>query len=524
MGKAVLFTDVTVHTGRSETDTASSMLVEDGRVAALDVAPGGVRRVSLGGRHAYPCLIDGHTHLLSTVVLAAEGFDVCRITERGVEPADMAGVEAVLRAFAADKPASAVLVGNHYILSAVKEQRLPIREELDAWCGGRAAVIYTIDSHASSLSTAMLERLGLDTAGDGVLTGEAHERVQGRLMDIIGRSVTPSVLARGVANFHNACAGHGVACVGALEGNGDSEKDPTTRLIVQLARRFDVDVRMYFQYMDIDRAARYAGYQAHPRVGGCGDWEMDGAVGAHTAALSEPYRDTGLAAPCYYEQEFVNSRVADADRRGMQVSSHAIGDLAIDRILEALRGTDGRIKHRVEHFEFATDAAIDEVAERGWAVMMQPGYSWIDKRYLNTYSKFLAPETIARLKLKTLYDRGICVCGSSDSPVQGLDPWLQMLGMVQYYNEAESLTPYQAFRCYTVNAAAALLESDVRGTLEPGKKADFFVADEDIFTLAPEKLGAFRPVATYYGGRPAKRRRGTLPELAAMMLRRPRRI
>ncbi len=524
--RRILFTDAVIHTGRSETEIASSMLVESGRIAALDPAsPPPCTRVSLRGKHVYPCLIDGHTHLLSTVVVAGAGFDVCEIEKGGVAPADMAGVEQRLRAFAAGKPKRAVLVGNNYILSAISERRLPCKDELDDWSGGRAIVIYTIDGHASALSTEMLKKLDIDPAGhNGQLFGEAHERVQGRLIDIIAGSVTPAVLARGVAGFHNACARYGISCVGALEGNGDSEKDPTTRLIVQLARRFDVAVRLYLQYMDIDRAAAYRRFQKRPRIGGCGDWEMDGAAGAHSAAFSLPYRDTGKCAPLYYEQDFVDAQVRRADEMGCQISSHAIGNLAINRILHALRGAGSGTMHRIEHCEWADDEAIDEIAEKGWALMMQPGYSWIDKRYLRTYEQFLPDEMLERLKFKTLYDKGVCVCGSSDSPVQELDPWLQMLGMVQFYRESESLTPYEAFRCYTVHPARALLEEDERGTLEAGRLADFFTAEEDLFSLSPEQLGAFRPAQTYYGGRPARVWRGTLGELLVMMLRRPKKL
>ena len=102
-----------------------------------------------------------------------------------------------------------------------------------------------------------------------------------------------------------------------------------------------------------------------------------------------------------------------------------------------------------------------------------------------------------------------------------MDPYLQMLGMTQFYNEAESLTPYEAFTCYTRHAAAALLESDELGTLEVGKAADFFTADRDFFRLPPAQVVEFRPVQTYYGGRAYAARKGTVGELLRMMLTPP---
>ena len=522
MGRAVVFENAVIHTGRTRGETACSMLVKDGRILALNPEDtAGAKRVSLNGKHVYPCLIDGHIHLLYTAVLAGQGFDVCAIERGGVAPNTMAGVERKLRAFASGKPKNGVLVGNNYIMSGIKERRLPSKDELDEWMDGRPTVIYTIDGHASALSSAMLKKIGIDPAGHGgVLMGEAHDRVQGKLTDAVACGVTLPVLARGVAGFHNACARYGISCVGALEGNGDSEKDPTTALIARLARHFDVDVRIYLQYIDIDKALPYHKMQKAPRIGGCGDWEMDGAVGAHSAAFTLPYRDTGEKAAPYYEQDFVDEQVRRADERGAQIAAHAIGNAAVSRIVEALGKTQSGRMHRIEHCEWADDADIDTIARRGWAVMVQPGYSWIDKRFLHTYEQFLPEEMLAKLKLKTLCDKGICVCGSSDSPVQSMDPWQQMLGMTQFYREQESITPYEAFRCYTVNPAKALGEENDRGTLEAGKRADFFTADEDIFSLTPERLADVKPGATYYGGRPARKWRGSVCELLAMLMRR----
>lgn len=526
MAKRILFTDCIIHTGRAKNDVAHSMLVQSGRIIALDAADSkGAKKVSLAGRHIYPCLIDSHLHLLATVVLAAGGFDLCRIENEQVVPDALCGIEKSLRRFAESKPKSSIVVGNGYITTAIKEKRLPNKSELDDWCGGRAVVIYTIDGHASALSTAMLQKLGIDPLGhDGILVGEAHERIQGRLTDIIASSVNLKTLAKGVANFHNACAEYGIACVGALEGNGDSKKDPTTRLIISLARRFRIDVRFYLQYMELNKADKLKKFQSHPRIGGCGDWEMDGAVGAHTAAFSLPYLDNHSVAPPYYEQRTVTEKVLQADQNGYQIACHAIGDQAVERILCALEKTPCERLHRIEHCEFTTKAQLKRLSKLNCAVVMQPGYAWIDKRFLHTYRQHLTPEAINMLRLRSFLESGICVCGSSDAPVQELDPWLQMMGMVDFYRPEESISVYDAFCCYTKNPARALLEEGERGQLLPGCKADFFTADCNIFDLFANEVGAFRPLATYYGGKLAKKHNGSLWEFVCMMLRRPKKV
>jgi len=66
------------------------------------------------------------------------------------------------------------------------------------------------------------------------------------------------------------------------------------------------------------------------------------------------------------------------------------------------------------------------------------------------------------------------------------------------------------------------MEEDERGTLEAGKVADFFTADEDLFAMDPKDIIAFRPVCTYYGGRPYRRKKGTVAELLWSLLKKAR--
>lgn len=524
----ILYTDGIIHTMESETAVASSMLVEDGRILELDVDEStckGAKKISLHNRHVYPCLIDGHVHLLYTVILSAAGFSICEIRDGRVVPENLAGIEKRLREFTQGKPKDAIITGNGYIMTGIAEHRLPNRRELDEWCGGRPTVIYTIDGHASALSTSMMKHLGMDPEGsDGILSGEAHERVQGRITDIIAAGVTPLVLAQGIANFHNTCAKYGISMVGALEGNGDSDKDPTTRLITMLARHFDVGVKFYYQYRDTAKAEPLSRYQKEKRIGGCGDWEMDGSIGAHSAAFSHPYKDTGKQSAPYYSQEEADEMVRCADEAGYQIGSHAIGDLAVERLTRALCHAGNGRKHRVEHCEFASEESIRCIAQHGFAVMAQPGYSWIDQRFLHTYDRYLTEETLQMMHFKTFIDQGICICGSSDSPVQSMDPWLQMLGMTEFYRQEESVSPYEALRCYTVNPAIAMEEEKERGRLLCGMRADFFTSDQDLFTLSPEELGSFRPEQTFYAGKKARVWKGTVAELLQMLLKKGHKV
>ncbi len=534
MKKDTLFWNAKIHTGRTEQECFGSMLVRDGRIVRLYESahpsfddsrrsdafpPRKTESVDLHGLHVYPCLIDPHQHLLLTLASMAMGFEVCQITAEGVRPNTLKGVEQKLRAYAAGKKKNEIIAASNYILSVMDEPRMPTKDELDRWCGNRPVVVYNIDGHSTSLSSAMLRLIGTDpTNHSGVLSGEENERAQGRIISKVGGGITLSALARGVAAVQNSCADYGIGLVGALEGNGDSPDDPTTGLLVRLARHFSFDVRLYLQYTDLRRMEPFRKVLRHPRIGGCGDWEMDGSVGSHSAAFSVPFLDSGCSAPCYYSREEVSCLVKQASAAGCQIASHAIGDLAVERLLDAYEQCPSERLNRIEHGEFLSDDSLARITRGNYAVVMQPGYSWIDRRYLHTYERFLPPSALSGMRLRSLYNAGVCVCASSDSPVQSMDPYLQMLGMVRFYNEAESLTPYEAFRCYTLHAARAMEEEADYGTLEPGKKASFFTATQDLFSLQPEELVAFRPNGTWYSGKKYRRKKGSIAELAALLL------
>lgn len=529
MSKTILYKNGIIFTGRSKTDAYHNMVVQNGRVKKLvnDELNEMLfdETVDLEGKYVFPCFIDPHVHLLMTVAAHALGFEICKIKGNQVVPFTMAGIEDSLREFASTKKKNQTIVANNYIPSAIDERRLPTKDELDDWCEGRPVAIYTMDGHASALSTKMLEKIGIDPEGhNGILQGEDHDRNLGKLTDAVASAITPKAIAKGLAKVENMCAAKGVSHIGALDGNGDSPKDLTTHLIVHLARHMKVKVRMYFQYFNVERAEKFQKYQKRPRIGGCGEWEMDGASGAHSASFSVPYKDTKETAPCYYTQEEVDKIVMEADSKGYQIASHAIGDNAIRMLASALMKTKSDVFHRLEHGEFPTEDTMEAYKSGKFAVVMQPGYSWVDKRFLHSYEQVLSQDVIERLKFKSWYDAGICVCGSSDSPVQAIDQFQQMLGMVQYYIPSESVTMYEAFRCCTINAAKAMNEAHNIGSLEVGKEANFFISDRNLFELKPEELSEFMPLETYYDGELYEEKKGTLGELIKMMFTKAHKI
>ena len=522
-----------IHSMVAEDDIFSVMVTEDEKITYTgDEIPSGTfdEKIDLMGKHVYPTMTDSHLHLLYTIVLAAASFNICEITSDGVKPDNMADISKRVKAFCKANPNQKIITANGFIISAVSEKRLPTRFELDEWSDGRAMIVYSIDGHSSAISTKLMEMLKLPTEdSNGIFSGEAHEFMQGKVTNLIASNVTPAIIAKGIANFSNRCASYGISRVCAMDGNEDVENDILTKTLAFLAERMDIDVRLFPQYMDYDRLQSFSKKQKTLRAGGCGVWELDGSVGSHSAAFNEPYKDNGTQGHCYYEKDKIKSKVKEAMDKDIRLSCHAIGESAIDQITEVYSELENRIPTsgammRIDHFEFPSEKAVELIKKFPLAITVQPGFSWIDKHFLKSYEQFLPESIINRqLPLKDLMNSDVCVCGSSDSPVQSVNPYEQMLGMVDFYLQDQSITPYEALKTYTVNPAKMLGELGT-GTLKTGNDADFFVCDRDILSCKGTDITLCKAEYMVVRGERYKEKKGTVGELLKMIVTKPHKI
>jgi len=512
-----------------ESDRFTCMGVEDGKIIYLgNNAPADAydRVVSLNGRFVYPTMTDSHLHLLYSIVLSACSFNICRMTEKGVVPDRLEDIAAEIRAYVASHPGNGLIMVNQYIASAIAEGRLPSAKELDAWTGGREIVVFNIDFHSCSMSTSLAGRLHLETE-NGVLAGESFDMHQGEITNYASSKVNLRVLAKGLAEFSNTCLDFGITRVCALDGDG-VPKDPLLSLLVFLAGRMDLDVRLFPQYLDFDILKKVGSKMGRPRLGGCGKWELDGSVGSHSAAFYHPYRDNGKTGTLYHKSEEIEDCIRQGLENGVQMSAHAIGTAAIDQIVDAYRQCERLIPSvgpmpRIDHFEFPSQEAVEFVKKHRIAVTLQPGYAYLDRRCIHSYDRFMDPADIERIvPLKDLADAGVTMLGSSDSPVQGVHPYEQMRGMMDYYVPEQSLSAYEAFSTYTVNAGKALGEAD--GQLRVGAPANFFVSRADILHASPNEICKTRADEVYLRGKKQKKKKGTVGELLALLTRRPAKI
>ncbi len=397
------------------------------------------------------------------------------------------------------------MLGFNLVTSGVREKRMPTKGELDRWLPGKIAIIFDSGGHSSSYSSAAIAALGLeDLHDDGLLTGELHEFNMGRVNRFVMKQLTPMILAKGICNFVNRLHSYGITGVHCMEGFEDDARDWSTRIFAFLAPVLPLHIRLYCQYRAPERVMPFLKRMSRPRLGGCGAWEMDGAVSAGTAAFYDKYKQPAhTRGACYYSDREVAAMVGAADAKGFQISSHAIGPRAIEPLLTALEktGKGNPNGHRIEHFEFPTPDQARRAVDAGIFLVPQPGWAWMDHQYQKSYEYRLTRDQIrSQIPLRDIVSKGGIICGGSDSPVQDPNPFTQIRGMCDFPVPGQSISRFQAVRAYTLNSARAGGDGDERGSLVPGKSADFLVLNKDIMDegVSPEDI---RVDQLYMGGK-----------------------
>ncbi len=520
-----LFANGTIHTFNSNFDTFTYMGVENGKIVYLGKErPSGYKKVvDLNGSHIAPALYDSHIHMLYTIVLAGESFMLSEIKGGEVYPKNAEDTLARIKAFADAHPKNKVIVANGFIPSAFAHPRLLTKEELDKVAPGKAVIVYTIDGHSSSLSSEMLKALNIESV-DGIMKGEAHEFIQGKVTDVIAKNLNVKNLALGIASFVNTLRGYGMRGVSALDGNEDVEKDTLTDALAFIASKLPLDIALFPEYQNYERVRPFFKKQKVKRCGGCGAWELDGSVGSQSAAFYTPYKGSEDGGHTYYSDEHVKAQVEKAISMDMLLTSHAIGPKAIDQIVNAYYENKENLNDntglfRIDHFEFPTREAVEKAKAMKIGITIQPGFSYIDKIALHSYEKYLTDEMLSLIvPLKEMAASKALLLGSSDSPVQDLDPYLQMKGMINYYVKEQSLSPKEAYCTYSVNAG------EVRGedwSLHVGGEADFNIYLKD---MEKEELTRADLASHYIKGKEQKMIKHPLLFMLSLFFRRSRKI
>lgn len=239
---------------------------------------------------------------------------------------------------------------------------------------------------------------------------------------------------------------------------------------------------------------------------------VDGSLGARTALMRKPYNDdpSTKGIECM-SQETLNEFHRIATEHNMQVITHAIGDRAIEMVLNAIEaegGKPGELRHGVVHAQITDKALLDRFSQLKALCFAQPIFLHYDMHVVEDR----VGEELAKTSynFKTLYDSGVHTSFGTDSPVEDLKTFDNIHCAVnrrdlRHYPEggfvpSECFSVKEAIDCYTKEGAYASFEEHEKGTLEDGKFADFVVLDRNIFEIPKADILNTKVVMTVMGG------------------------
>lgn len=453
---------------------ATAMLVDGETVTwigADDDAPAvGARVVDLGGALVTPAFVDAHVHTTDTG-LAVAGLDLRAATSLR-EALDL--VERAARS-GRGRP----IIGGGWDESTWPEGRPPTFAELDRASYGGLVYLARVDIHSAVVSSSLLASApGLAGAGpEGGMRGAgwvgepAHDRVRTAALAALGAGQRADAQRAALS----AAAELGIASVHEMAGPVISGADDLLALLALAAGEPLPQVIGYWGELGAVDTARELG-----AAGAAGDLFCDGSLGSHTAALGAPYTDRpDTAGLLRYETAELVEHIVACAAGGMQSGFHAIGDAAVDQVLEAYEAASSRLGRpagagqRIEHAEYVRDPA--RLAASGLTASMQPCFDALWGGTSGLYAARLGPDrAVALNRCGDHAAVGVPLAFGSDTPVTELGPWAAVRAAVHPWDASAALDADAAFDAHTRGGWAAAGIAD-EGVLVPGRPATFAV-------------------------------------------------
>jgi predicted amidohydrolase YtcJ len=234
---------------------------------------------------------------------------------------------------------------------------------------------------------------------------------------------------------------------------------------------------------------------------------------SQTAAMSKAYGNTGHVVPPLFEQVNMNAMVVEADRRGLQVHVHAIGDAAVKAALDAFQAArtanpKGKLKHVITHAQFVAPEDQGRFADYHVIAALQLLWALADPSTIDLVKPYLDPVAYQNMyPARSMMEKGAEIAGASDWPVSTAAPLVAIaqaetrVGPAGVLFAEQRMPRLAMLYAYTRNAADVLNQLKSIGSLAPGKRADLVLVDRDVLTVSPEELKNAKVLATTFGGK-----------------------
>ncbi|KYH30566.1 N-substituted formamide deformylase precursor [Clostridium tepidiprofundi DSM 19306] len=240
---------------------------------------------------------------------------------------------------------------------------------------------------------------------------------------------------------------------------------------------------------------------------------LDGSLGGRTAAMKEEYCDVHSNGVLIYSSHQLNKITLAAYNAGFQIAAHAIGDNAIEQILNSYENiyklnSKSKLRNIVIHCQFTNNKLIKKFKEIGAIASVQPCFVMSD------YT--IVKKAVGNARAKDSYawndmlKNDIHVAFSSDAPIESFNPFEGIYAAVtrkditgnpkEGWYKKQCISVYDALKCFTLGSAYASFEENIKGSIENGKLADFVVISDNILKISPDKIKDITVLATYVGG------------------------
>jgi predicted amidohydrolase YtcJ len=264
-----------------------------------------------------------------------------------------------------------------------------------------------------------------------------------------------------------------------------------------------VQMRVFMQTMDVKKVTK----RKLPRIGGCFEAALDGCFGSMDAALLAPYEGTEDTGVLYYSDEAVAEFCKKANRAGLQISIHAIGDRAFTQAVYALKAAlddypRDNHRHSIIHACLPTEEGIAICQQYNILLPVQSAFiNWAQEP--DAYLEEILGDRAAKLNpLATFTNHDILLCAGSDGPCTDPDPIQWMHKACNHSVANQALTIQQALRMCTYNGYYATFDEEERGSLEVGKIADMVVLSGNPYQMPTDSLNTLQVQQLLLGGKP----------------------
>jgi predicted amidohydrolase YtcJ len=470
-----------------------------------------------------PGFIDCHNHAGGDTLL----FDVLVGNPYEVEFVTIASIVEKLRAKARETPPGTWVAGYFFDDTKVKDNRMLNVHDLDQVSKDHPVVVHHRGGHTAFYNSKALEMADVNKntpnppggTFDRDSNGNLNGRVTDRAMNVLNRAgkrptYTPEqTLQRnrdGLAYISKQFVRYGLTSVHHESGD--------LFALQQVRARGDLLHRVSYEASGKVLEAMIAGGISSGfgdewiRLGATSEHTVDGSFSERTMALSKPY--VGVSPPykgnITETQADLNAWIERVHRAGIQVNCHANGDVAIDMFMTAVERAQkvfprADTRPKITHCTLINDDLVRRIKAAGAVPAMFTSYAFYNTDKFHFYGEEMMKHCMA---YRSMIDAGVQVAAGSDFSPGPFAPLMGMQGMVtrtgwdgQTWGANQSITVDEAIRVNTINGAYNSHEEAIKGSITPGKLADFVVLADDPHTVAKEKIKDIVIVRTVVGGK-----------------------